>query len=367
MSQRLETAQFYGVDPNTGKPLVGGKLFTYEPGTTTPRDAYVDEAETVVQTNPVILDAKGSAIVFLDGEYDLALYDKNDVLIQTFSGVTGNVSQDAVAAQIAAAIDAAQLTFGALTVSGNVTLTVADAGSLIEIDASGGPANITLPNAAGMVATPGISFARSDNTANVVTILAASGETVNGAASFVLAPSGATFIRSDGTNWWRMSPATTALSALLLLDTTQAAMRARLGILAAALRAMSDNPDFVNQDADALADRGDIAAYIDLRALAGDGPVDETSSRTLNVAYQNTEGRDILVTINGSSNDGNAASFTITRSNDNFVSNTVLLFGTICEDSQRDFSHTFVWPAGEWVRFNRTAGFAVVTRWEEYK
>jgi len=54
--------QFFGTD---GLPLVGGKLYTYAAGTTTPLATYVDNTGTTTNTNPVILDSNGQANVWL--------------------------------------------------------------------------------------------------------------------------------------------------------------------------------------------------------------------------------------------------------------------------------------------------------------
>jgi len=67
----------------TGAPLVGGKLYTYEAGTDTPLPAYHDAALTIPHTNPIILDSRGEATIFIpDGEpYRLVLTDADDVEI----------------------------------------------------------------------------------------------------------------------------------------------------------------------------------------------------------------------------------------------------------------------------------------------
>jgi hypothetical protein len=49
-------AQFF--DAN-GSPLVGGKVYTYAAGTTTPLQTYTDESGVTPNTNPVILDSRG--------------------------------------------------------------------------------------------------------------------------------------------------------------------------------------------------------------------------------------------------------------------------------------------------------------------
>jgi hypothetical protein len=50
---------------NNGKPLVGGLLFTYVVGTSTKLATYKDQAGTV-NTNPIVLDYRGEANVWLD-------------------------------------------------------------------------------------------------------------------------------------------------------------------------------------------------------------------------------------------------------------------------------------------------------------
>lgn len=53
------------VDPN-GDPYVGGLVFSYVPGTTTPSPTYADEGLTVVNPNPIVLDAAGRCVMWTD-------------------------------------------------------------------------------------------------------------------------------------------------------------------------------------------------------------------------------------------------------------------------------------------------------------
>ena len=65
-----------------GKPLAGGKVYTYSAGTTTSKATYTTMAGTVANPNPVILDQNGKAKIFLsDGSYRLQIKDSNDALI----------------------------------------------------------------------------------------------------------------------------------------------------------------------------------------------------------------------------------------------------------------------------------------------
>lgn len=74
---------FKGIDGN-GDPLIGGKVYTYEPGTTTPKAAYTDAALTTPATNPVILDSNGEAVFFFDGSYKVNLLTSADVQVSNF-------------------------------------------------------------------------------------------------------------------------------------------------------------------------------------------------------------------------------------------------------------------------------------------
>lgn len=89
----------------SGNPLVGGKIYTYVAGTTTPLATYVDQAATATNTNPVILDSRGEASIWLAvSSYKLKLTDANDVEIWTVDNIAPeyvSVQEEATAAQIA--------------------------------------------------------------------------------------------------------------------------------------------------------------------------------------------------------------------------------------------------------------------------
>lgn len=82
----LPKMQFF--DAN-GEPLVGGKLYTYAAGTTTPLATYTSSSGAVSNTNPVILDARGEANVWLALQaYKFKLTTAADVEIWTVDNVT---------------------------------------------------------------------------------------------------------------------------------------------------------------------------------------------------------------------------------------------------------------------------------------
>lgn len=71
-----------------GKPLAGGKLYTYAAGTTTPQATYTTAGGTIANTNPIILDVRGEASVWLDVPYyKFKLTDANDVEVWTADNI----------------------------------------------------------------------------------------------------------------------------------------------------------------------------------------------------------------------------------------------------------------------------------------
>ena len=74
-----------GFTDNSGEPLALGKVFTYENGTTTPKDTY--DVDDSVANNPIILDENGRAQVYGDGNYTLVIKDADDNTLYTFDNV----------------------------------------------------------------------------------------------------------------------------------------------------------------------------------------------------------------------------------------------------------------------------------------
>jgi len=75
---------------NNGLPLVGGKLYTYEAGTTTPKDTFLNETGNVYNTNPIILDSRGEALVWLaSGKYKFVLATAENVELWSVDNISG--------------------------------------------------------------------------------------------------------------------------------------------------------------------------------------------------------------------------------------------------------------------------------------
>ena len=68
------------IDSN-GNPLASGKVYYYIPSTTTFKNTYQDDAGTVLNTNPIQLDANGQCIAYGTGSYRQQVYDVNNNLI----------------------------------------------------------------------------------------------------------------------------------------------------------------------------------------------------------------------------------------------------------------------------------------------
>lgn len=122
---------FRAFDAN-GVPLAGGKLYTYNSGTTTPATTYSDAAGTVPNTNPVILDSTGTALIYWGPQlYTVVLTDANG--IQQFSvdgygpGASGSGSTSGIGAATpiasAALVDLGTVTSQFPEITGTVTIT----------------------------------------------------------------------------------------------------------------------------------------------------------------------------------------------------------------------------------------------------
>lgn len=92
MTAVLYTPHFIQFFNDSNAPLAGGKLYTYTAGTTTPKATYTTQAGNIENTNPVILDSQGRAVVFISGSYKFKLTDSNDVPVGPNGGITDNIT-----------------------------------------------------------------------------------------------------------------------------------------------------------------------------------------------------------------------------------------------------------------------------------
>jgi len=68
---------------NSGDPLISGKIYFYESGTTTPKNTYADESLLIANANPVILNGSGrQPNVFFNGTAKALLTSGADVQVE---------------------------------------------------------------------------------------------------------------------------------------------------------------------------------------------------------------------------------------------------------------------------------------------
>lgn len=86
--------KFQAFDSN-GEPLVGGKLFSFVSGTSTPLATYTDSSGITSNSNPTLLDARGEASVWLlaGSAYRLQLTDSTEaVTYWTMDGIVATTT-----------------------------------------------------------------------------------------------------------------------------------------------------------------------------------------------------------------------------------------------------------------------------------
>ncbi len=86
MGQAVQIESLWnGLTDSSGNALASGKVYTYEPGTTTNKTTWTDQAKATPAANPIILDAAGKAEIWADGVYDLKIDDADDNNLTTIS------------------------------------------------------------------------------------------------------------------------------------------------------------------------------------------------------------------------------------------------------------------------------------------
>ena len=78
--------KFQAFDSN-GAPLSGGKVYTYESGTSTPKTTYSDRALSTPNANPVVLDSRGEASIYATGLIKIVLKDSGGTTIWTMDSM----------------------------------------------------------------------------------------------------------------------------------------------------------------------------------------------------------------------------------------------------------------------------------------
>lgn len=76
-----------------GIPLAGGFVYTYAAGTTTPQATYTDSTGATANSNPIVLDSRGEANIWLgSATYKFKLTDSNNTEIWTVDNISAPTS-----------------------------------------------------------------------------------------------------------------------------------------------------------------------------------------------------------------------------------------------------------------------------------
>jgi len=156
--------QFLDAD---GNPLVGGKVYTYAAGTSTPLATFTDYGGATPNANPVILNSRGEASIwFGTAAYKLELYTAATVLIWTADNVSAStpvVYGTGVAAALAINVGTA----GSILVNGGAlvgtTLSASGTATMAAINASG---TVAMAGAATVGTTLGVTGVATFGVAN---------------------------------------------------------------------------------------------------------------------------------------------------------------------------------------------------------
>lgn len=178
------------LNPSTGAPASGFKLFTYQAGTTTKQATYVDSTGNTPNTNPIILDTLGECDLWLlaGTPYKLVFSPPTD----TDPPTNAIWTRDNITASGGG--------FGGpiKTVTANYSIVVTD--GTILVNAASAPINITLPVASACVGQI-FNIKKIDGSANAVTIMGTVDGVTNSVISFKNQNSE---VQSDGTTFWNL-------------------------------------------------------------------------------------------------------------------------------------------------------------------
>ena len=240
-----------------GVPLVGGKLYSYAAGTTTPLATYTSSAETTFNPNPIILDSRGEAEVWLGSPmYKFKLTTPADVEIWTVDNITSlsnletsllaAIAASAAAVQASAVAKAGDTMTGALNFAPEVSL------------ASAGTTDIGAANSNNVQITGTTAITNFGTAANGVTreLRFAGALTLTHNATSLILPGGANITTAAGDtgtakslgfgNWvvtdWQRAAALPALQGLITGSGLTAATARVLGRVTAATGAIEEIP-----------------------------------------------------------------------------------------------------------------------------
>ena len=191
---------------NDGSPLVGGKLYTYAAGTTTPLATYTSITGLTANTNPIILDSRGEASVwFSAAKYKFVLKTAADVEIWTQDNLWAAANVDGSNATgtwpISISGNAATATIANSVVDGGAVNRII-AGTNITISPTSGVGTVTVNSTSSATVT-------SVNGAGLYGFTLPGGPITTSGTLTVTPPAPSTVgnvLTSNGTNWVSSAP-----------------------------------------------------------------------------------------------------------------------------------------------------------------
>lgn len=166
-----------------GAPLAGGFVYTYQAGTTTPQATYTDVTGSTPNSNPVVLDARGEANIWLgEATYKMTLCNAQNVEIWTVDYIS------------------APTTAVSPVLSGNVTISTDSAGPALKITQTGTGDVLRVQDSADPDSTPLVINASGYVGLGTVAPAEALDIDNNGKIQFSASGTARTIISADATN-----------------------------------------------------------------------------------------------------------------------------------------------------------------------
>lgn len=165
--------QIYGSD---GNPLVGGKIYTYAAGTTTPLATYTDAGAGTANTNPIILNSLGQANIWLASasSYKFSVYTSADVLLYTVDNIATPIDYLSLVTSLASPppIGSTAPNTGAFTTLAATTGTITTVNSTTVNATTVVPTTLTFSGGGSMTKPPepGIQSITASIAANALTV-----------------------------------------------------------------------------------------------------------------------------------------------------------------------------------------------------
>ena len=91
MTGTIATIPKFQFSDSLGSPLVNGTLETYIAGTSTLTSTWQDQAQTTLNTNPIVLDSRGECVLWLDAlvNYKFVLKNSGGAIQWTTDNISG--------------------------------------------------------------------------------------------------------------------------------------------------------------------------------------------------------------------------------------------------------------------------------------